>query len=155
MKITNWRLATPADYVQLLPLLHDADEDDERIRTLVTDGQHTAHIAWEHEQMRGAVVMRWNEEVSEIEYIAVAAAARGQGYGKAMLARIVDEARVRRVRSILIGTDNTAFGTIAFYQKSGFRMDHVRKDFFSYIQPPLSIDGIPMRDMLVLRYDLD
>jgi hypothetical protein len=42
--------------------------------------------------------------------------------------------------------------TIAFYQKCGFRMDHVRHNFFSYIQPPLVIDAIPLVDMRVLRY---
>ncbi|GCE24980.1 N-acetyltransferase [Dictyobacter alpinus] len=155
MQITRWSLATPNDYTQLFLLLHDADEDDERIRRLVTDGLHTSYIAWRHEQMVGAVVMRWQGDASEIEYIAVAADVRGKGCGKAMLAHIIEEARVRRVSSILVGTDNTAFGNIAFYQKCGFRMDHIRSDFFSYIQPTLIVNGIPMRDMLVLRYTLD
>ena len=56
--------------------------------------------------------------------------------------------------SILVGTDNTAFDTIAFYQKCGFRIDHVRQDFFSYIHPPLINNGLLVLDMLVLRHRL-
>ena len=32
-------------------------------------------------------------------------------------------------------------------------MFEVRRDYFSYIQPPLQEHGIVMRDMLVLRYE--
>ncbi|GCE03270.1 GNAT family N-acetyltransferase [Dictyobacter aurantiacus] len=150
----QWRLATPADYAELLPLLHDADEDDDRIRSLVTDGHHTSYVWWQEGKMVGAVVMRWGEECGEVEYIAVAEQLRGHGHGKAMLAQMITEARRRGVRSVIVGTDNTALGTIGFYQKAGFRMDHVRPDYFSYIQPPVVNEGILLRDMLVLRYTL-
>lgn len=151
----HWQLVTPADYPELWPLLHDADEDDERIRTLVTDGQHTSYAWWKEGKMVGAAVMRWERECSEIEYIAVAEQLRGHGYGKAMLAQMLTEARQRGVHAVIVGTDNTALSAIGFYQKAGFRMDHVRPDFFSYIQPPIINEGIPLRDMLVLRHTLD
>ena len=138
----------------ILPLLRDADEDVGRIRSLVTDGMHTSYTAWDGTSLVGSVVMRWESDTSEIEYIAVASNVRGRGYGKAIIAQIVETARKRNIFSILVGTDNTAWGTIAFYQKCGFRMDHVRSNFFTYIQPPLTIDGIPLIDMLVLRYQL-
>jgi ribosomal protein S18 acetylase RimI-like enzyme len=138
----------------ILPLLRDADEDAERIRSLVTDGMHTSYAVWDETSLVGAVVMRWEPDTSEIEYIAVAGDIRGRGYGKAIIAQIFAEARRRNIHSILVGTDNTSWGTIAFYQKCGFRMDHVRSNFFTYIQPPQIIDGIPLLDMLVLRYQV-
>lgn len=136
----------------ILPLLRDADEDAERIRSLVTDGMHTSYTAWDEKVLVGAVVMRWEADTSEIEYIAIASDVRSRGYGKAIMAQIFAEARRRDIHAILVGTDNTAWGAIAFYQKCGFRMDHVRSNFFAYIQPPLVVDGIQMLDMLVLRY---
>jgi ribosomal protein S18 acetylase RimI-like enzyme len=146
------RIVPAAACDDILPLLRDADEDEGRIRALVTDGMHTSYAAWDETVLVGAVVMRWASDTSEIEYIATAADVRGRGYGKAMIAGIFAEAQERVIQSILVGTGNNSWETIAFYQKCGFRMDHVRHNFFSYIQPSLVIDGIPLRDMLVLRY---
>jgi hypothetical protein len=52
-----------------------------------------------------------------------------------------------RGRTLLVGTANSALDNIAFYQKCGFRMYAVRRDHFAYIQPPLTDNGIVMRDM--------
>ncbi len=138
----------------LVPILLDADEDEARVRRQVSDKRFTSYVALLDEAMIGAALLRWQKDESEVEYIAVAEHLRGHGYGKAMLAALVAEARRRGVRSLFIGTDNTAFATIAFYQKCGFRMDFVRRDYFSYIQPPIVNNGIALRDMLVLRYTL-
>ncbi len=139
----------------LIPVLLDADEDEMRVRAMVADERHTAYVALLDETMIGAALLRWQEDESEIEYIAVVADLRGHGYGKAIMAALLAEALRRGVRSLLVGTDNTAFETIAFYQKCGFRMDHVRRDYFSYIQPPIVHNGIALRDMLVLRYTFE
>ena len=72
-----------------------------------------------------------------------------------LMKSLLEEARRRGMKDVLVGTDNTALETIAFYQRCGFRMDHVRRDFFSYINPTLYHHGIAMRDMLVLRYTFD
>ncbi len=138
----------------LIPILHDADEDDERIRAILLDGQHTTYAAYCDGQLVGAVTVRWSVEESEIEYIAVDSSSRGKGYGKEIVAQVVELARQRDVHALLVGTDNTAFDNFAFYQKCGFRMDHVRRDYFAYIQPPITQHGIVVRDMLVLRYKL-
>ena len=148
------RVVVPPGTETLIPILQDADEDVERIRTLLTDGMHTSYAVFEGEELIGATTLRWTEDESEIEYIAVVSGLRGRGYGKAIIAALLEEARQRGVSSLLVGTANSSLDTIAFYQKCGFRMDSVRRDFFSYVQPPITENGIPMRDMLVLRYDL-
>jgi len=137
---------------KLLPILHDADEDDQRIRTTLANEAYTSYAAMDGEQLVGAATVRWEEHESEIEYIAVVPTQRGRGYGKAIIAALLMEARLRNVRTVLVGTGNNSWDTIAFYQKCGFRMDHVRKDYFHYIQPPLVEDGIRLLDMLVLRW---
>lgn len=146
------REVTPGEADALVPILLDADEDEARVRRQVRDKRFIAYAALLDEVIIGAILLRWQVDESEIEYIAVVEHLRGHGYGKSVIAALLAEARQRGVRSLLVGTDNTAFETIAFYQKCGFRMDFVRRDYFSYIQPPILRDGIPLRDMLVLRY---
>ena len=57
-------------------------------------------------------------------------------------------------QSLLVGTGNSSLDNIAFYQKCGFRMDHVRRDYFAYAQPPIWEDGILLQDMLMFRFNV-
>jgi hypothetical protein len=66
----------------------------------------------------------------------------------------VEEARRRGKQQVLVGTANSSISNIAFYQKCGFRMDHIRPDYFWYYDPPRYEHGLQIRDMLVFRYDL-
>jgi ribosomal protein S18 acetylase RimI-like enzyme len=144
-----------ADAEKLIPLLHDAEEDDERIRAALRDPACQAYVARVDEQSVGAAVVRWDDpEPGEILYIAVAEAERGKGYGRQIIAAIQAELPARG-RTLLVGTANSALDNIAFYQKCGFRMYAVKNNYFSYIQPPMRENGIVMRDMIVFRYDLD
>lgn len=54
--------------------------------------------------------------------------------------------------ALLVGTANASLENIAFYQKCGFRLYAVRQNYFDYIQPPIMEHGIPIKDMLVMRY---
>lgn len=149
-------LEPSSDIMLLVRLLHDADEDDARIQRLGLDGRHQSYLARSDGQLVGAAMLCWETAVpgeGEIEYIAIVREQRSRGYGRQLMACLIAEARTRGITSLLVGTDNTALDTIAFYQRCSFRMDHVRRDFFSYIQPPLICNGIPLRDMLVLRCD--
>lgn len=148
------QLVQSVAYEQLIPLLMDADEGAERIRALLCDQSHQSYFVMEDEQVIGVVTMRWDEVESEIIYIAVQEALRGRGYGKRIMAQLLDEAKRRQVHSLIVGTANTGWETIHFYQRCGFRMDHVRLDYFAYIQPLLTVDGVLMQDMLVLRHRL-
>ncbi len=67
----------------------------------------------------------------------------------------LEELRRRGGHALLVGTANAALDNIAFYQKCGFRMVEIRRDYFAYIQPPVAENGIILRDMIVLRYDLE
>ncbi|MBA2393961.1 MAG: GNAT family N-acetyltransferase [Ktedonobacteraceae bacterium] len=139
----------------LLPVLLEADEGEERIRTVLLDPTCTAYAAWLDDQLAGAAVVRWEtNDASEIIYIEVAAALRGQGYGKQIIQKLQSELPERGGRVLLVGTANAALENIAFYQKCGFRMYEIKRDFFAYIQPPVFGHGIQLRDMLVLRYEL-
>jgi N-acetylglutamate synthase-like GNAT family acetyltransferase len=152
MSIVLQRIASSATEM-LVSILRDADEDEQRVRDALADEAYTSYAALAGEQLVGAVTVRWQEDESEIEYIAVVPTRRSSGYGKAIMAAVLEEARRRNIRSLLVGTGNSSPYHIAFYQKCGFRMDHVRKDFFRYIQPPVFENGILLQDMLVFRWE--
>lgn len=140
----------------LLPILADAEEGEERIRATFLDPDCVAYASWLENELVGAAVVRWEENGSgEIVYIAVAPSRRGHGYGKQIISFLQEELRQRAGQALLVGTANASLENIAFYQKCGFRMFEVRRDFFAYIQPPISEHGIVLRDMLVLRYELE
>jgi GNAT superfamily N-acetyltransferase len=144
-----------SDIDRLVAALSDADEDDERIRQIVSDPAHTSYEILAGAQQAGAATMRWDAAESELVYIAIDGARRGQGIGQAAVALVVEEARRRGIASLIVGTGNTGFEQFAFYQKCGFRFDSVRRDHFSYFTQPVFDKGIQIRDMVVLRLDLD
>ena len=147
-------VVAPSAVVALLPLLHDAEEDDERVKAALCNPAHTAYSAEEAGAQIGAAVMAWAAVESELLLLAVAPTHRRQGYGRQMVAALVAEARQRGTAALLVGTGNASWASIALYQQCGFRMDHIRRDYFAYVQPPISENGIPLRDMLVLRMEL-
>ena len=154
--ITNWQCVpvAAADAESLVPLLHDAEEDDERIRAALRDPAGQGYVARVGAEPVGAAVMRWSsDEPSELLYLAVAETARRQGHGRRIVAALQAELP-RHGRTMLVGTANCALDNIAFYQRCGFRMYAVKRDHFSYIDPPITENGIPMRDMIVFSYDL-
>ncbi len=146
--------AAEAEY--LLPLLLDAEEGEERIRSVLLDPTCMTYAARVDGDLIGAAVVRWEHaEASEIVYIAVIAERRGQGYGKHMLTSLQAELRTRGLSALLVGTASASLENLAFYQKCGFRLFEIRRDYFDYIQPPLWEHGIQLRDMVMLRYEVE
>ena len=105
-----------------------------------------------------AVSVRWRGDPAEIEELAVDRARQGQGIGRAVVAWVLAEARRRAKRAVVVGTANASIGNIAFYQKCGFRMHQVKRDYFSYYADYYGSvqeeNGIVVRDMIVFRYEL-
>ncbi len=151
--------AAQTDIEALVQILHDADESDARIRAALNDDTLHSYAVWENEALVGAAVVCWPEneaaDVGEIMLLSVASTRRGQGIGQRIIAALLDEARRRAVRVMQVGTGSVSLDNIVFYQKCGFRMSHVRRDYFEYIQPPLVAGGVVLRDMIVFDYILD
>jgi len=140
---------------EIMALLRLADEGDARILATIADPAHETYLGKVEDHVISVVTMRWEVPDSEIIYLAIAPEWQGKGYGKATIMGIASEAKRRQVSRLLVGTGNSSLENLAFYQKSGFRMDHVRRDYYNYIQPPISENGIPLRDMLVFSLDLN
>ncbi|HMB90018.1 MAG TPA: GNAT family N-acetyltransferase [Rhodothermales bacterium] len=59
-----------------------------------------------------------------IEGVRVAQSARGQGIGKALLAKAIDRARAKGCHLVQLTTDKTRTDALAFYERLGFRATH-------------------------------
>ena len=138
----------------LIPMLIQAEASESALRWSLKNLSDTVYRLDEDGVLVGAATMRWNREPVEIVELAIAEDRHGQGLGRQMLDYLVGEARRRGKRELFVGTANSSIGNIVFYQKCGFRMDSVRKDYFWYHQPPEFENGLQVRDMLVFRYDL-
>jgi len=142
------------DTTLLVPMLHDAEEDDSRIEYAIDDEANTSYAAFLGGDCIGAAVMHWDAHESEIIYIAIRGDARGKGYGKLIIGELIHIAQQQKTQALIVGTATTSVENLIFYQKCGFRMDSIRKDFFSYFQTPVYEHGILMQDMVILRHDL-
>jgi GNAT superfamily N-acetyltransferase len=146
--------ARPDEIETLIPMLLQAEESEGALRWGMKHLVDAVYRADADGVLVGAATMQWRGEPCEIMELAVATERHGQGIGREIVAWLIDEARRRGKTAVLVGTANSSIGNIAFYQKTGFRMDHVRKDYFRYYREPHYENGIQIRDMLVFRYEL-
>lgn len=93
----------------------------------------------------------------ELKAVAVDAARHGQGIGTRMLAAVLADLKARGVKRVLVGTGNSGIGELAYYQKAGFRLWRIERDFFSRARgypEGLEENGIPLRDMVWMDQEL-
>ncbi|WP_040996600.1 GNAT family N-acetyltransferase [Chryseobacterium oranimense] len=95
-----------------------------------------------------------NEEL-EIKNIAVIESYRNRGIGSILIDKTKEIARKNGYTTLTVGTSDTGFQQIKFYEKNGFIKKGIRKDFFTDNYPfPIYENGLQMRDMVVLAHDL-
>jgi ribosomal protein S18 acetylase RimI-like enzyme len=98
--------------------------------------------------------MRWRRDPCEMLELAITAERQGAGLGR-QFRRVARRGGAQaRQAEIIVGTSTTSAANIIFYQKCGFRADHVRQDYFWYYDEPVYENGLAVRDMLVFRLDL-
>ena len=144
----------PSEREAVIPILLLAEPSRSALRWSLDHLSDTVYRFDEQGELVGAATMRWGDEPAELVELAVAESRQGRGVGQRIVAWLVAEGRRRGARAIEVGTRSTSLGNIAFYQKCGFRPAEVRRDYFWYYPEPIVEHGIPVRDMLVFRYDL-
>ncbi len=138
----------------VVPLLLLAEPSERALRWSLEHLSDVVYRADHDGALVAAATMRWRDEPCELVELAVDEAWQGRGVGRAVIAWLLDEARRRGKGAMIVGTANSSIGNIAFYQRCGFRMDHVRHDYFWYDASGRTEHGIPTRDLLVFRYPL-
>lgn len=107
--------------------------------------------------MVGVLVLHQIDSTSiEVKNIAVDASEQGKGFGKELLRYSELVSRELGFEKLVIGTGNSSLGQLALYQKAGFEMCEIRKDFFvmNYTEP-LFENGIPCKHMVMLEKNLN
>jgi aminoglycoside 6'-N-acetyltransferase I len=92
-----------------------------------------------------------DDVTTEIKNIVVDDKFQGQGIGAYMLNDAIAKSRLKGASKIIIGTGNSSLGQLYLYQKVGFRITEIKKDYFkeNYEQPIIE-NGIECCDLIVL-----
>ncbi|PWW40890.1 putative GNAT family acetyltransferase [Paenibacillus pabuli] len=111
---------------------------------------------YEGEMVGEFVLLKTRPETVEIVNIAVQEELQGQGVGKHMIKEAIEAARRLGGRTVEIGTGNSSFHQLKLYQRCGFRIVGVDRDFFvKHYEEEIIEDGIRCVDMIRLALDLD
>jgi ribosomal protein S18 acetylase RimI-like enzyme len=151
------RLVHGARREAYLPLLLLADEpkpisgylDDGDLYVLRDEGPEPLGVT--------LVVPHDDPGTFELKAVAVAEGQQGRGLGKRMLGGVLDDLHRRGARHVIVGTSNAGIGEIAFYQKVGFRLWRIERDFFTPekgYDPDDLENGLSPRDMVWFDLDL-
>ena len=138
----------------LLPLLLLAEPSESALRWGLRNLSDTVYRLVVDGELGGAATMGWRRDPCEMFELAVVPGRQGAGLGKKFVAWLVAEAQRRGKTEIIVGTSSTSAANLIFYQKCGFRVDHVRQNYFWYYDEPVYENGLAVRDMIVFRHDL-
>lgn len=101
------------------------------------------------------VLLPTRPETVEIVNIAVNESCQGRGIGKQLVYHAIQQAKLLGFKTIEIGTGNSGVGQLALYQKCGFRMTGIDRDFFiRHYSEEIFENGIQVVDMVRLSQDI-
>ena len=107
---------------------------------------------------RAAVLTVDRSTVSaELRAVAVAEDVQGTGLGSWLVAEVCERLQARGIRRVVVGTATSGIRQLGFYQRLGFRLSRIERDFFSAERgypAGLSENGIPTRDMAWMDREL-
>jgi N-acetylglutamate synthase-like GNAT family acetyltransferase len=129
-------------------LLLFADPSREMVEQYIAKGE--CHVAEEEGKIVGVyVLIKLGVTTMEIINIAVDERMHGRGIGKKLINDAIQTAKLFGCKSLEVGTGNSSIDQLAFYQKCGFRMDGIIKDFFvNHYEEEIFENGIWCRDMI-------
>jgi len=101
------------------------------------------------------VLLPTRPKTVELINVAVAEKFHGKGIGKQLVIDAIDRAKMKGYKTIEIGTANSSINQLALYQKCGFRITGIDKDFFiKHYDEVIYENGIQAVDMVRLSLDL-
>ena len=141
---------------QLAALFSEADDSESEIARYRDLG--AVLVARDGEETIGHVQVVETDAagVFEIKSLAVSENRRSQGVGAALVAAALEHCRERQGRSVQLATAAASIEALKFYQRLGFRIQRVIRDFYSAERGyrPLLLNGIPLRDEVILDFAL-
>jgi ribosomal protein S18 acetylase RimI-like enzyme len=137
-----------------IELLLEADPSRVRVEAYV--GRSRCFVALlESEPVGACVVQPMSQGVYELMNIAVSPGHQQKGIGTELLRHAIAAVRDLGAQRLEVGTGTFGY-QLAFYQRAGFRVFAVDRDFFLRNYPgPIMEHGIQLRDMLRLAVDYE
>ncbi|MFS0722300.1 GNAT family N-acetyltransferase [Paenibacillus sp. 1P07SE] len=137
-----------------MDLLLLADPSEKLVRDYTCRG--SCYVAADEHTIIGVyVLLPTRPDTVELVNVAVDEAHQGQGIGKRLVQHAVERARESGYATIEVGTGNSGMLQLALYQKCGFRMVGIDRDFFvRHYEEPIYENGIQVIDMVRLAQDL-
>ena len=143
--------------IQQIPfdLLKLADPSPSQINDYLKSG--TCYVAKLNSEIIGVMVLKELSPTSiEIKNIAIKKIAQGKGFGKLLLRYADKISRQSKYEKLIIGTGNSSVGQLAVYQKEGFEIERIKKNFFvKKYNKPIFENGIQCKHMIVLEKKLN
>jgi len=138
---------------EYLPLFRLADDSESQIRAYYQTGELFVFTSTAAPLGMVLVTPHGKGQV-ELKSVAVVEHRQNAGIGTRMIAAVLSTLDARGVRRVVVATASSSIGPFAFYQKAGFRLTHVERDYFSPVNgysPGLEEHGIPVRDRVWLE----
>jgi GNAT superfamily N-acetyltransferase len=136
----------------LAPLFSEADDSESQIAAYRELGE--VLVASEDGEFIGHVQVIETAEpgMFELKSLAVTGRRRSQGIGTALVQAAVAHCRDRNARLLLVATAAASIEALKFYQRLGFRISHVIRDFYVPERGyrALDLNGIPLLDEVIL-----
>jgi ribosomal protein S18 acetylase RimI-like enzyme len=152
MTPTTLRVVPPgAERDRYLPLLHLADDSVDEVAAYYQTGTLFALDAPADGPVGIVLAIDQPDGSVELKAVAVDERRQGQGIGTRLLRAVLAELHVRGVQRVVVGTSSSGIGQLAYYQKAGFRLRSVERDYFRRERgypAGLRENGIPVRDMV-------
>ncbi|QTM98084.1 GNAT family N-acetyltransferase [Sediminibacillus dalangtanensis] len=137
-----------------MDLLLLADPNRQMVEKYLVDGH--CYGANERGSLVGVyVLIKKSSTKAEIANIAVHPDRQNEGIGRKLIEHAIAEAKSLGFELIEVGTGNSSIGQLALYQKCGFHMQSIIKDFFTnHYDEKIEENGIICRDMIRLSKQL-
>ena len=142
---------------QWVPLLVLADEP-EPLRSYLDDGVLYGLVGEDGAPRAAILVIEESPGVAELRAVAVDESMQSQGVGTLLVQTVLFVLAQRGIRRAVVGTASSGVRQLAFYQRCGFRLSHVERDYFipeKGYPVGLAEHGIPTRDMVWMDRDLE
>jgi ribosomal protein S18 acetylase RimI-like enzyme len=134
-----------------------AEDSPRALAAYVDEGR--VLVALEVDEIVGHVQITQTTRDTELEIknLAVDPALQRRGVGRALVEAAADAARAEGRSRLLVATAAADTGNLQFYQRLGFRMRAIERDWFSTTagyEAGLTVNGIALRDRVWLDREL-
>lgn len=149
LTFSNVTAGERAAYRELLLL---ADEDPKMLARYQDQG--VMLVARKEAVAVGSLLAVGRGSTLEIMNLAVLPDYQRQGIASALVTQLIQQVGAS-YQTLLVGTGDADLGNLHFYLRNGFRIDHVRKDFFKQYAQLIEVGGVVLQDMVMLTRSLE